>query len=83
MNKCPCKKCITFVMCNTRLKEMLHPEICVLSKLVDCDRLKKFIGVSASGGKLMSYSYLSYEMVDKARSVFGLPPVNERTETDD
>lgn len=80
MNKCPCIDCITFAMCNTRLKEMLHPEVCELSKLVDCDELKTFIGVSKSGGKVMSYSYLSYDMVDKARSVFGLSPVNKRIE---
>jgi len=78
MNKCPCKKCITFVMCNTRLKEMLHPEVCVLSKAVDCDELKKYIGISVSRGNRMSISYLNYEMVDRARNAFGLSPVNKK-----
>lgn len=77
--KCPCKKCITFVMCNTRLKEMTIPEVISLSKLVDCDDLKKYIGIIKSGENRTSYLCLNYEMVDKARNVFGLSPVNKGT----
>ncbi len=80
MNKCPCVDCITFIMCNTRLKEMTNPEVCTLSKLVDCDKLKMFIGISKLGGNVLSYSYISYDMVDEARRAFGLPPVNKRVE---
>ena len=79
MNKCPCKECITFVMCNTRLKGMIYPEVCVLSKVVDCDELKKYIGVSKSGGKITSCLLIDYEKVDEARNVFGLSPVNKGT----
>jgi hypothetical protein len=78
--KCPCEECISLAICNAKLKAMVRPEICVLSKVINCNELNKYIGVFviAGGSRLDSYSDLNYNRIEDVRSTFGLEPANNR-----
>jgi hypothetical protein len=43
MNKCPCEECISFAICNARIKEMEDPDVTRFSFNVDCDLLLDYI----------------------------------------
>ena len=69
MSKCPCEECITYAMCNARLKEMTRPEICVLAKEVDCKVLISYIN-------LLDQFNIRHDRINRTRIFFNLEPVN-------
>lgn len=67
--KCPCEQCISYAICNAKLKEMSIPEICTLTKEINCEALKDYI-------KLLDQLNVRYDRIDHTRTLFNLKPVN-------
>ena len=64
--KCPCKKCISFAICNSIIKDMKVPDVSRLSLDKDCYALKDFLGMDLSDRRLIK------EDISTARKIFGL-----------
>lgn len=55
MSKCPCKECISFALCNARLKERINENktpshltilyVLTLPKLINCSTLHKYLNL--------------------------------------
>jgi hypothetical protein len=60
--KCPCKECISYAICNAKLKAMEEPDVVKLSVRVKCN-------------SLMDYIYVpTMHTIRKTRVLFNLPP---------
>ena len=61
--KCPCEECISYAICNARLKEMEEPDVVKLSSRVNCVSLRSYV----CDGTSMS-------TIRKTRVLYNLPP---------
>ncbi len=64
-NEVPCKNCITFAICNSLIGTPPYQDVTNLAQNKGCSLLIDYI----------SSSFVRKALVDKARAVFGLPPV--------
>lgn len=81
MSKCPCKECISFALCNARLKERLNERetpsyltalhILVLPKLVNCLELQEYLSLKVGS------SNRDIERLCKTRDAFNLGGSND------
>jgi len=78
MIKCPCEECISFAICNAKIKSMHTPDISNFSSMIDCEILSEYIDAKP-------LYYVSYEIgnkkvryrarVDKTRTLFKISPI--------
>jgi hypothetical protein len=62
--KCPCKGCISYAICNTKLKEMERPDVVKLSERAKCFDLRDYL-----------YDAPSMLPIRKTRVLFNLSPI--------
>lgn len=64
--KCPCEECISFAICNMKIKESVGQH----SVMRECCDLQEYLGLNRQ------FRRRSYrDQINFARKLFGLPPV--------
>jgi hypothetical protein len=72
----PCKQCISYAICNARIKQMKKPDVTRFSEDTNCIYLQDYIRLNEPREE---YSLFNCYEIDKARKFFNLPLLFERT----
>ena len=68
--KIPCKECISFAICNAKIKQMITPDVTRFSMARECDALQSFLRLDKSD----SEHYIENKLeIGYARKFFRLP----------